>query len=95
VKISNGCAPATDRRRAPRHSAGYDKIVGDGLIAAGRTPIAMSAERSCAAACDGVEHLKLRPGKRVMFMEPAACCTEGAGLYRSPVKQLPLPVFAV
>src|SRR5216683_1227923 len=47
--------------------------VGDGLIAAVGTLIAMSAERSCAAACDGVEHLKLRPGKRVMFMEPAAC----------------------
>src|SRR5258706_16334772 len=54
-------------------------VVRDGLMAAVRALIAMSAERSRAAACDGLEHLKLRPGQRVIFPEPAACGPDHIG----------------
>src|SRR5260370_7020440 len=67
VGLALGTVPVTTR------------IVGDGLMAAVGALIAMSAERSGAAAGDSIEHLPLRPCHRVFFPEPAACCTDHIG----------------
>src|SRR5260370_39128042 len=67
VGLALGTVPVTTR------------VVGDGLIAAVGALIAMSPERSRAAACDGGEHLRLWPCQRVTFSKPAACCTDHIG----------------
>src|SRR5260370_25190512 len=49
------------------------RIIGDGLMATAGALIAMSTKRGGAAACDGIEHLTLRPGQRHTLSESVAC----------------------
>src|SRR5216683_2742349 len=49
------------------------------LLALGEPLVAMTAERSGAVTGDSIEHLRLRPGQRRAFAEPAACLADHIG----------------
>ena len=72
-------------------------VIGDGLMAATGALIAMSAQRSRAAACDRVEHLVLRPGQRCArpFAEPVACDADHVGHLEGWPRHLCRPSLSV